>query len=99
MGHCSRAYLCCGEEDVIRYVAHSTGYNSQSDSREDISVVSLPGVEGTSISQRHLVERTSTSKDAPALITGREMMLRKDPFFTQLKHSKNHCYDLLLSDF
>lgn len=61
-------YLCCGEEDVIRYVAHSAGYNPQSNSREDIGVVSLPGVEGAPINQRHLVEGASTSKDAPTLI-------------------------------
>lgn len=66
-------YLCCGEEDIIRYVAHSTGYNTQSNSREDVGVVSLAGVERASISQHHLVKRTSAGKDAPALITEEEM--------------------------
>lgn len=79
-GHCNRTYLCCGEEDVIRYVAHSTGYNTQSNSREDVSVVSLPGVKGTSISQRHFVEWTPTSEDAPALLIEREMMMKKNIF-------------------
>lgn len=67
-----RTHLCCGEEDVIGYVAHTTGYNTQSDSREDVGVVSLPGVEGTSISQRHLVERAPAGEDASALRTQNE---------------------------
>lgn len=64
-------HLCCGEEDVVRYVAHSTRYDTQSDSREDVGVVSLAGVEGASVGQRHLGKRTSTGKDATALKTDR----------------------------
>lgn len=66
-------YLCCGEEDIIRYVAHSTGDNAQSNSREDVGVVSLARVEGASISQHHLVKWASTGKDAPALRTVEDM--------------------------
>lgn len=66
-------YLCCGEEDVIRYVAHSAGHDTQSDPGEDVGVVSLPGVEGASISQRHLVEWTSAGEDTSALIKKRNM--------------------------
>lgn len=61
-------YLCGGEENVIRYVADSAGYNAQSDSREDVGIVTLSGVEGAPICQRHLIKGTSTSKDAPALV-------------------------------
>lgn len=69
-------YLCCGEEDVIRYVSYSAGYDTQSNSREDVGIVSLSGVEGASVSQHHLIKRTSTGKDAPALVTeGRDMFL------------------------
>lgn len=50
-------------------MAHSTRYDTQRDSREDVGVVSLARVEGASIGQRHLVKRTSTGKDAAALIT------------------------------
>lgn len=67
-----RRYLRCGEEDVVRYVAYSAGYDTQSDSREDVGVVSLAGVEGAAVSQRHLVERTSTGENAPALKKSRE---------------------------
>ena len=65
-------YLCCGEEDVVRYVAHSTSNNAQSDSGEDVGVVSLAGDEAAPVSQRHFVERTATGEDAPALKKNRE---------------------------
>lgn len=64
-------YLCSGEENVIRYVADSAGYNAQSDSRKDVGIVTLSGVEGASICQRHLMKGTSTSKDAPTLVKER----------------------------
>lgn len=67
--------LSCGEEDVVRYVAHSAGYDSQSNSGEDIGVVALSWVEGASIRQCHFVEWTSAGKDAPALETQRRTQL------------------------
>lgn len=68
-------HLCSGEEDIIRYVAHTTGDDTQSHSWEHVGVVSLSGVEGTTIGQRHLVEWTSAGKDASALIIGMMMMM------------------------
>lgn len=62
-----RRYLCCGEEDVIRYVAYSTSNDTQSNSGEDVGIVSLAGDKGASVSHCHFVKRTSTGKDAPAL--------------------------------
>lgn len=49
-------------------MADSAGYNTQSDPGEDVGVVSLPGEEGASVGQDHLVERTPAGKDASALI-------------------------------
>lgn len=62
------SHLCGGEEDVVRYVANSAGYDAQSHSGEYIGVVSLSGVEAPPISQRHLAERTPAGEDAPPLI-------------------------------
>lgn len=61
-------HLCCGQENIIRYVAHATGDNAQSHSGEDVGVVSLAGVEGTAVRQYHLIKWTSTGKNAPALV-------------------------------
>lgn len=53
-------------------MAHSAGYNTQSHSREYISVVSLPGKEGASVGEWHLLERAPAGKDASALIKEEE---------------------------
>lgn len=74
-------YLCSGEEDVVRYVAHSAGDNTQSHSREYISVVPLPGKEGASVGQRHLLERTPAGKDASPLIKERGKKRRKKDLY------------------
>lgn len=60
-------HLCCGQENIVRYVAHATGYNAQGHSREDVGVVSLAGVKGPAVGQHHLIKGTSTGKNAPAL--------------------------------
>lgn len=48
---------------------HAAGYNTQSNAGEDVGVVSLAGVEGTSVRQLNFVKRTSAGKDAAALTT------------------------------
>lgn len=48
-------------------MAHTTGYDAQSHSREDVGVVSLAGVKGPAVRQHHLIKGTSTGKNAPAL--------------------------------
>lgn len=83
-------YLCSGEEDIIRYVAHSTGYNTQSNSWEDVGVVALPREEGASISQHHLVKGTTTGKDAPTLMTDRRRRISKEHFLCSYSYKTNY---------
>lgn len=60
-------YLCCGEEDVLADVSHGAGGHPQADTREDVGVVSLAGVEGPPIRQRDRVERAAAGEDASTL--------------------------------
>lgn len=86
-----KPYLRCGEEHIVRYMSHSTGYNTQSNAGEDVGVVSLAGVEGASVRQLHLVERTPAGKDAATLTTERRA-LRKRTFVWEVKtQTMNGC--------
>jgi len=61
------SYLCCSEENVIRDVANTTGNDSQCDSREHISIVSLARDEAAPICQGDLFKGASAGKYAPSL--------------------------------
>lgn len=49
-------------------MAHTTGHDAQSHSREHVGVVSLAGVKGPTVRQHHLIKGTPTGKNAPALM-------------------------------
>lgn len=60
-------HLCCGKENFLWDVAHTTGDDSQCYTGKHVSVVSLTGIEGASIWQSHLFKGASTSKYTPTL--------------------------------
>lgn len=68
VGYGKIRHLCCGQENIVRYVAYTTGYHPQSHSGEDVGVVSLAGVEGATVRQHHLIKWTPAGKNAPALV-------------------------------
>ena len=60
-------HLCGGQEDVIWYVAHAGGDDTQGHAREDVGVVPLTWEEAAPVGQCHLVKWAATGEDTPSL--------------------------------
>lgn len=64
---CVQLYLGCNKEHLLTNMSDSTRYDSKANTRKDVGVVPLSGVERPAIRECDWVKWTTTGKDAPPL--------------------------------